>query len=271
MSEPVTAQDLADALRGSIRQHQTGIEIVEWDDPEDRAEEVALMEADAALLARWDAQGGDVALRLARLEAQGNADMARIAEALRDAAVDERDAASARAERAETLIAQYDTCPEHGQADSPAGRCPECESALLPAQIADALNVATADLAAAQAEAGRLLDILDGWRKHLGFGLHLQPDHACAECVPGGPIVIAGFQCAKHATLAALADGNPARGEWVAWVEPDPSLVRVRPPPSAFPIMLVLSGTEWCVTRDDARALAVALLSAAASASKKEG
>lgn len=30
------------------------------------------------------------------------------------------------------------------------------------------------------------------------------PDHACAECVPGGEILVPGFRCGRHAAPAAL-------------------------------------------------------------------
>jgi hypothetical protein len=45
-------------------------------------------------------------------------------------------------------------------------------------------------------------------------------DHACAECVPGGEIVVPGFQCGRHAALSALSaapEGEPVialRGVW---------------------------------------------------------
>lgn len=38
------------------------------------------------------------------------------------------------------------------------------------------------------------------WIVQRGPGL---PDHACAECVPGGELVKAGFQCVYHEALAA--------------------------------------------------------------------
>lgn len=41
------------------------------------------------------------------------------------------------------------------------------------------------------------------WVDHL-------PDHACAECVPGGPIVDPGFRCREHAARAALAKAKEA-------------------------------------------------------------
>lgn len=31
------------------------------------------------------------------------------------------------------------------------------------------------------------------------------PDHACAECVPNSEILVAGFQCGRHAARALLA------------------------------------------------------------------
>lgn len=35
------------------------------------------------------------------------------------------------------------------------------------------------------------------------------PDHACAECVPGGEILIEGFRCGRHGALALLASPPP--------------------------------------------------------------
>lgn len=34
----------------------------------------------------------------------------------------------------------------------------------------------------------------------------MPPDHACAECVPGGPIVIVGHRCGRHEALRFIAE-----------------------------------------------------------------
>jgi len=34
-------------------------------------------------------------------------------------------------------------------------------------------------------------------------------DHACSECIPGGPIVVAGFRCDYHHARAALGEETP--------------------------------------------------------------
>lgn len=40
-------------------------------------------------------------------------------------------------------------------------------------------------------------DKADLWiLQHAERGTH---DHACVECMPGGPMIVAGFQCALHA------------------------------------------------------------------------
>lgn len=41
-----------------------------------------------------------------------------------------------------------------------------------------------------------------------------EKDHACAECVPGGPIVVPGFQCVFHEAVARAAPSEPKQ-DWV--------------------------------------------------------
>ena len=41
------------------------------------------------------------------------------------------------------------------------------------------------------------------WAKWIAKRGNDLPDHACAECVPGGDLVKAGFQCVYHEALAA--------------------------------------------------------------------
>jgi len=40
------------------------------------------------------------------------------------------------------------------------------------------------------------------------------PDHACAQCVPGGDITIPGFVCGQHVAQALLSGGG-SPGEWM--------------------------------------------------------
>lgn len=53
------------------------------------------------------------------------------------------------------------------------------------------------DLQAALARADR-------WIDEYGFEMPAK-DHACAECVPNGPIVVPGFQCVPHEAMARRA------------------------------------------------------------------
>ena len=65
--------------------------------------------------------------------------------------------------------------------------------------------------AVADVPAGAVFDLLAEWRP-IGW-----VDHACVECVPGGDIIIAGFQCAYHkckqAAVLARASSSGKTGE----------------------------------------------------------
>jgi hypothetical protein len=41
-------------------------------------------------------------------------------------------------------------------------------------------------------------------------GAPVPVDHACAECIPWGTILITGFRCGRHATPSALRSGEPS-------------------------------------------------------------
>lgn len=76
----------------------------------------------------------------------------------------------------------------------------------------------------ARAHAAELVEALDGLfveydilvnagsKYALTYWVDRLPDHACAECIPGGPIVKPGFRCREHAARAALAKAK-AKGD----------------------------------------------------------
>lgn len=74
-------------------------------------------------------------------------------------------------------------------------------------------EVATAINAAVEAREARLRGALVKAAKQLAWHDEFRTryvDHACAECVPGADHIIAGFQCGRHATVAALGPNPPA-------------------------------------------------------------
>lgn len=53
--------------------------------------------------------------------------------------------------------------------------------------------------------------------KHVARAASVHPervhDHACAECIPDGEIIISGFRCAVHLALSVVASPNDPEGK----------------------------------------------------------
>lgn len=271
----------------------------------------------AALLARWDAQGGDVALveALASSGERGAA-LASVSGALADAGVAvgaamefgldvralaaERDAALARATQAEAeaelwrmrltacdVAALQDTLTSREQRiardnpywsaayESVCRRVDECiglraigsSERKLTDETMGRVAAAEARAAAAEAEVGRLRAIVEEAARSLEW----IRDRRTERNETQSDVLHEQRQYAgSRATVARAALSGPApAGEWVQYVElTREGDVYVRSSPTTWPVVLTLTGTEHCITRDRARALAVALLSAAARGGK---
>src|SRR5512137_695391 len=178
-----------------------GVVLVDRDDllATTRALETAQMaetKAAAAAMREWDSLKHEFESSVATLRAR-----AEKAESERDEARGE-----ARAHRAALDDA---TASCHGLG---CGRCEDCVSM----QRARA-EKAESEHDAARARVAELVTAMEGLfveydnlrsagSKHaLTYWVDRLPDHACAECVPGGPIVVPGFRCREHAARAALA------------------------------------------------------------------
>lgn len=84
------------------------------------------------------------------------------------------------------------------------------------AYLATKATLEAAEKRAEQAEeaalkAGNLVRALSRQiEREISRGRLWQPDHACAECVPDGEILIPGFRCARHAALLIAAEPGEA-------------------------------------------------------------
>lgn len=76
------------------------------------------------------------------------------------------------------------------------GTCPVCPSEIVGPHSADLPNGAGLDRFT-----GPLVHA-DRWIINHWNG---EKDHACAECVPNGPMVEPGFRCAPHAAYVRIA------------------------------------------------------------------
>ena len=94
--------------------------------------------------------------------------------------------------------------------------CPTCEEA--PRTFRGDLRVATlVEVLRQNARLREDLDLLSRWIVDHGCYVTGALDHACARCIPGGPLVSKTFICARHRSediQAALRDEpSDQRGE----------------------------------------------------------
>ena len=73
--------------------------------------------------------------------------------------------------------------------------------------VTKALGIAQESSNAVMAELIESLAAADRWILRHDSGVYRVIDHACAKCVPDGPIVMQGFECAWHAATRRKGEG----------------------------------------------------------------
>lgn len=121
----------------------------------------------------------------------------------------------ARAEKAEAALDELEA-KVHAEETPHRTRMRLAEAHLTEAHAAIAANDArhAEAIAAVRARAEHAEAELNALAKYITQlpAREYRHDHACAECVPGGPVVVAGFRCAVHIAIAVRATTSASNG-----------------------------------------------------------